>query len=428
MSIDERRAKFRQDLISQVRTEPDSVTNLSPGPFHNLNDKLHRRHQKRDKRPHQKRDKRPHHRNSVDRTEDQRDLTIGDLTDRLEDVKPGPSNRSPSHVTRISQRYSTATDEPDADDDDNAWLPQDIEEIWFPGCHSDIGGGWPPDEPERLTLAHNPLVWMVYEAQKAGLCFDPDKMKALDCYYDEQEPMGSNDSFMKAPIIMIHGEDVGVNDPAIGALTDSSANTQDQPHHRTSSEISNLGSDIANRSFLDAIHSSCTRGKIHDSLEFKQGTSSMRVLLWKIMEHLPFRRMDLQPDGSWKVIRSPLPRGETRDIPDNVRIHHSVLRRMQADSRYRPGNLIVGGGGRGVRYAPESAGIGEWAVAKGKGHPIQEIWVKAGVTDDNTASHEDTTTSLIHGAESSTTGQADAENDGTSAATVVLAQVSSSRE
>lgn len=36
------------------------------------------------------------------------------------------------------------------------------------------------------------------------------------------------------------------------------------------------------------------------------------------MEYLPFRRMDLQSDGSWKPIIWPLPMGEVRDVPENV--------------------------------------------------------------------------------------------------------------
>lgn len=64
------------------------------------------------------------------------------------------------------------------------------------------------------------------------------------------------------------------------------------------------------------------------------------------MEFLPVRRMDLQPNGSWKPIRWPPPCGETRDIPDNVRVHGSVIRRIQLDQGYRPGNLIIGGSGR----------------------------------------------------------------------------------
>ena len=77
------------------------------------------------------------------------------------------------------------------------------------------------------------------------------------------------------------------------------------------------------------------------------------------MEYMPFRRMDLQADDSWKSIRWPLPKGEVRDIPDGAWIHGSVIRRMHADSMYRPGNLIVGGGGRGVRIAPPHYGTGK---------------------------------------------------------------------
>ena len=94
------------------------------------------------------------------------------------------------------------------------------------------------------------------------------------------------------------------------------------------------------------------------------------------MEYMPFRRMDLQPDGSWKPIRWPLPCGEVRDIPLTARVHGSVIRRMQMDPDYRPGNLIVGGGGRGMRRAPEEYGMGEWECVAEEGDPVGEVWVK----------------------------------------------------
>jgi hypothetical protein len=94
------------------------------------------------------------------------------------------------------------------------------------------------------------------------------------------------------------------------------------------------------------------------------------------MEYLPFRRMDLQQDGTWKAIRWPLPKGETRDIPANATIHCSVIKRMRADPTYRPGNLIVGGGGRGVRRAPEELGMGKWVVACEHGHQVGECFVR----------------------------------------------------
>lgn len=94
------------------------------------------------------------------------------------------------------------------------------------------------------------------------------------------------------------------------------------------------------------------------------------------MEYLPFRRMDLRPDGSWKPISWPLPRGETRDIPATARIHHSAIERMQEDQAYRPGNLIVGGGGRGMKKAPDRYGIGQWKVVSYENDPVREIYVR----------------------------------------------------
>lgn len=96
------------------------------------------------------------------------------------------------------------------------------------------------------------------------------------------------------------------------------------------------------------------------------------------MEYLPFRRMDLQPDGSWKAITFPLPMGEVRDLPEGAKIHHSAIKRMKANENYRPGNLIIGGGGRGVRRAPKEMGIGEWVVHKNEGDPVGEVLVRKG--------------------------------------------------
>ena len=99
------------------------------------------------------------------------------------------------------------------------------------------------------------------------------------------------------------------------------------------------------------------------------------------MEYLPFRRMDLQEDGSWKSITWPLPKGEVRDIPADAIIHTSVIKRMEADPKYRPGNLIVGGGGRGVRHALKELGIGKWLCKKDEGDVISECFVRASLPE-----------------------------------------------
>ena len=124
------------------------------------------------------------------------------------------------------------------------------------------------------------------------------------------------------------------------------------------------------------LRSSYTNSKIHCCLTFGGGLPHTSTVGWKVMEYLPFRRMDLQKDGSWKSILWPLPRGEVRDVPEDAKIHCSVLERMQADPKYRPGNLLVGGGGRGVRVAPPEYGTGEWIVLREEGSVVGEVLVK----------------------------------------------------
>ncbi len=46
----------------------------------------------------------------------------------------------------------------------------DLKQVWFPGVHSDVGGGYPETE---AGLSLIPLAWMVREAQAAGLRFKP---------------------------------------------------------------------------------------------------------------------------------------------------------------------------------------------------------------------------------------------------------------
>lgn len=46
-----------------------------------------------------------------------------------------------------------------------------VKEAWFPGCHTDVGGGY-----EERALANKSLWWMVAGAQEAGLMVDDDEL------------------------------------------------------------------------------------------------------------------------------------------------------------------------------------------------------------------------------------------------------------
>lgn len=212
---------------------------------------------------------------------------------------------------------------------------------------------------------------MVHEAQKAGLEFDKQKLEALNCCHEDRtfgEPRSPTivptiaiDPGSPAPDVQTNGGHKE-NGTANGFIDDQNT----LAHHYTHPDTN----------FHRKLHFAATQGRIHDVLQFNNGAGKLGVVSWNFMEYLPFRRMDLCEDGSWKAIRWPLPKGETRDIPENATIHCSVIKRMLADPTYRPGNLIVGGGGRGVRRAPEEMGIGKWVCYGEEGHPVVEYFVR----------------------------------------------------
>lgn len=144
VGIDERRAKFRQDLVEKVISGPArqpsfKAANLSPKEAENggggrrSSTNGHSEHQVYQSRPNQR-----HHRFSGSHERLPIPLATGDKDSVL------------------SLDIHAHTD----DDDDDERAEQDIEEVWFPGAHGDIGGGWDlPDGEEPLS--HGPLVWMV---------------------------------------------------------------------------------------------------------------------------------------------------------------------------------------------------------------------------------------------------------------------------
>ncbi|KAI4112624.1 MAG: hypothetical protein LQ345_006254, partial [Seirophora villosa] len=244
---------------------------------------------------------------------------------------------------------------------------QDIEELWFPGCHADLGGGWPLDDPNECALSHPPLVWMIREAQRAGLELDDEQMFNLHCRDEDPRMLDATFPSTNPAHQQQEWEQQAQQQqqqiPTFQVTTPSQPNIFRSPHseHAQPGWHAGLEPEAPKPSeFHRRLHHAATRSSLHDCLKFNNGLPRASVLSWKIMEYLPFRRMDLQPDGSWKAITMPLPMGEVRDIPEDAKIHHSAIRRMEADENYRPGNLIVGGGGRGVRKAPAELGIGEW--------------------------------------------------------------------
>ncbi|KAE8139262.1 hypothetical protein BDV38DRAFT_281425 [Aspergillus pseudotamarii] len=340
VSIDERRAKFRQDLIGEVKpSTPTGPTSRRQ----QVRDHLARHHLYLPHDP-------AHHRHHHEKEQLKGAAGTPAKTRTHKAYRPPARHLRDDHSARslpsAAASHSSLSLESEEDEE------QDIEEVWFPGCHADIGGGWELEDGEGYALSHAPLVWMVEKAQEAGVKFSVKKRKAFNCWHDpgclaqgREQDTASPENHMSnpQPIVIAPGS------------TDEKAGISHFEH---------------------ALRRSSTDGKIHDCLQFRKGLPWTSVLSWKVMEYIPFRRMDLQEDGSWKPIRWPLPRGEVRDIPSDAKIHVSAINRLRFNPEYRPGNLIIGGGGRGVKIAPKERGIGDWEVADHHGCPIQETYLR----------------------------------------------------
>ena len=155
VGIDERRAKFRQDLIDKV-----DVAEVVRQRSWKATRKKHKSKRKRAKT------EEPNYKPSFLSRARNLDGDGGDDEKGSKcKLRYGHKNTSGEpHLGRphpaVESLVSLIVDYGSESDDDGVGQGQDIEEVWFPGCHGDIGGGWdlPPDEE---PLSHGPLVWMV---------------------------------------------------------------------------------------------------------------------------------------------------------------------------------------------------------------------------------------------------------------------------
>lgn len=92
------------------------------------------------------------------------------------DVGLNPSIEHAYHALEIDERRKAFTA--------NLWVVPSgwigtLEQVWFPGVHSNVGGGYTPD-----GLANAALHWMVDKAEGLGLAFDRTYLRFFEAHSD----------------------------------------------------------------------------------------------------------------------------------------------------------------------------------------------------------------------------------------------------
>jgi len=172
--------------------------------------------------------------------------------------------------------------------------PTDVQEVWFAGCHGNVGGGNPADKSGGL-MSRIPLIWMIREAvlTKTGIIWDEEALL---------------EAGFRLPI----------------PSPDETAKTQ-RPNGATTTE----GPIQNSVSSLDAQYDRDVSATSLDKLKIDK--------LWWLLEIIPMRYRRQEKNGQWRSYFAPH-LGRPRHIPNPpppTNVHVSVAQRMSED-RYRP--------------------------------------------------------------------------------------------
>ncbi|KYK62026.1 hypothetical protein DCS_03171 [Drechmeria coniospora] len=217
----------------------------------------------------------------------------------------------------------------------------DIREVWFPGCHGDVGGGWPAVAGDPLDNSRPMTVW---QSIRNFWTTRKPKVPSADVGTD---PFQMSDVPLAWMIREL--ERVGEKDPTAAVKWSNSVNGFKRRFRKNREQS--------------------LRGVVHDSLRFGHGTGFFTVLLWKCLGkpavlpsvapssparsgrgRIETNRAHLLPEvfpfitrwelvgNRWVNIRFPLNKGSTRDIPPDAVLHESLLWRLQNNPNYGPLN------------------------------------------------------------------------------------------
>ncbi|KAF5250097.1 hypothetical protein FANTH_4650 [Fusarium anthophilum] len=195
---------------------------------------------------------------------------------------------------------------------------EDIREVWFPGNHGDVGGGWP-------AIPTDLKVWRLWKYIFSGTKVD----NLGEPLKDESLQM----SDMALEWMIREVDIVGKQHPRCQVHWSRSLDT-----FKESMKVSNV------------VEERITNGFMHDTLRFGYGSSFLKVFMWNLIETLPgIPRWELNDSKDvkkrgWELYRGMPNLSAPRDIPRGAVLHNSLKERLDKVDSYKPLNNHGSGG------------------------------------------------------------------------------------
>ncbi|KAK7403318.1 hypothetical protein QQX98_010907 [Neonectria punicea] len=249
---------------------------------------------------------------------------------------------------------------------------EDIREVWFPGNHGDIGGGWPalpqkkPSDmrwTERLSY-----IWSTWKPKTPDIVLDDNALQMSD---------------MALEWMIREVDRVGKKDPRAAV------------HWCSGFDQFKANMNQVDQNGVSVVKTDVIKGFMHDCLSFGYGTALFKVLMWKFLEILPFvPRWELNDaikdaDKGWEPYRLWPNWSAYRDIPRGAVLHNSLIERLEDVEIYFPknnhGSQEPGNCGQGepcLRTANgKRAAMKPFVNPRDEKHPaLDEKWDKRHVT------------------------------------------------
>lgn len=230
----------------------------------------------------------------------------------------------------------------------------DIIEKWFPGDHSDVGGGWIPDYETKQFLSHIPMRWMLAEAISNGVLFKKNSIKSFAAKYPARESFEayshdilSFESRGTAKSSVLSEDKIGISGRPLlllqvtlsFVLRIAWAFQVGFCYKRRCAEMLYKSCDFTGNKFSpDSAQSQVSFKSERPSHAGRGDQSALFVMFWWIMELVPLKRRVQGPDCKWKNAYVPN-LGKSRELPPEAELHWSVYWRMRYYKDYRPQNL-----------------------------------------------------------------------------------------